>query len=86
MYIEIDNEIIQGATLRITYEISVDNSNCEIDYNDEDYYIYGDVPEGNANWSITSVVDMYDYLPEELVLQNSDTTNWEAINIRSRLC
>ena len=81
VYIEIDNEIIQGATLRITYEISVDNSNCEIDYNDEDYYIYGDVPEGNANWSITSVVDMYDYLPEELVLQNSDTTNWEAINI-----
>ena len=81
VYIEIDNEIIQGATLRITYEISVDNSNCEVDYNDEDYYIYGTVPEGNANWSTTSVVDMFDYLPEELILQNSDTTNWETISL-----
>ena len=81
VYIEIDNEIIQGSTLRITYEISVDNSNCEIDYNNDDYYIYGTVPTGNADWKIATVVDMFDYLPEDLVLQSTDGNNWEIIDI-----
>ena len=81
VYIEIDNEIIQGSTLRITYEISVDNSNCEIDYNNDDYYIYGTVPTGNADWEIATVVDMFDYLPEDLVLQSTDGNNWERIDI-----
>lgn len=81
VYIEIDNEIIQGSTLRITYEISVDNSNCEIDYNDDDYYIYGTVPAGNADWKIATVVDMFDYLPEDLVLQSTEGNNWERIDI-----
>ena len=81
VYIEIDNEIIQGATLRITYEISVDNSNCEIDYNNEDYYIYGTVPSGNADWKIATVIDIFDYLPEDLVLQSTEENNWERIDI-----
>lgn len=81
VYIEIDNEIIQGSTLRITYEISVDNSNCEIDYNNEDYYIYGTVPVGNADWKIATVVDMFDYLPEDLVLQSTEGDNWQRIKI-----
>ena len=81
VYIEIDNEIIQGSTLTITYEITVDNSNCEIDYNDDDYYIYGTVPSNNANWKIATVVDMFDYLPEDLILQSTEENNWERINI-----
>ena len=81
VYIEIDNEIIQGSTLRITYEISVDNSNCEIDYNNDDYYIYGAVPPENADWKIATVVDMFDYLPEDLVLQSTDGNNWERIDV-----
>ena len=81
VYIEVDNEIIQGATLKITYEITVDNRNCEIDYNNEDYYIYGIVPSGHANWKIATVVDMYDYLPEEVVLESNEGNNWERIQI-----
>ena len=81
VYIEIDNEIIQGSTLTITYEISVDNSNCEIDYNNDDYYIYGTVPSGNTDWKIATVVDMFDYLPEDLVLQSTEGNNWERIDI-----
>ncbi len=81
VYIEIDNEIIQGSTLRITYEISVDNSNCEIDYNNDDYYIYGAVPAQRADWKIATVVDMFDYLPEDLVLQSTDGNNWERIDV-----
>ena len=84
VYIEIDNEIIQGSTLTITYEITVDNSNCEIDYNDDDYYIYGTVPSNNANWKIATVVDMFDYLPEDLILQSTEENNWERINIQAK--
>ena len=40
--IEIDNELIQGATVYITYEISVDNIS-EIDYYNSEYYLYGNI-------------------------------------------
>ena len=81
VHIEIDDEVIQGATLRITYEITVDNKNCEIDYNDEDYYIYGTVPADRENkYRITTIVDMFDYLPEDLVLESTDG-NWESIEV-----
>ena len=80
VYLEIDNEIIQGATLTITYEIAVDNTNCEVDYNNEDYYIYGIVPANKeADLAIATVKDMYDYLPEELVLQEGGA--WDRIEI-----
>ena len=80
VYLEIDNEIIQGATLTITYEIAVDNTNCEVDYNNEDYYIYGRVPANKeADLAIATVKDMYDYLPEELVLQEGGA--WDRIEI-----
>lgn len=81
IHIEIDDEIIQGATLRITYEITVNNQNCEIDYNDKNYYIYGTVPSDKENkYKISTIVDMFDYLPEELVLESTDG-NWESIEI-----
>ena len=77
LHIEVDNEIIQGATLRLTYEISVDNTNCEIDYNDEFYYIYGTIPSDyRTKYKIATVVDMYDYLPEDIMLETTDS-NWE---------
>ena len=82
VYIEIDNEIIQGATLRINYAISVDNSRSEIDYNSEDYYIYGQVPANKENaYKVVKVVDMYDYLPEDLVLQEGG--NWQRVDIQA---
>ena len=82
IHIEVDNEIIQGATLKVTYEITVDNSNCEIDYNDEDYYIYGTVPANKEEvFKIATVVDMFDYLPEDVVLESTDGNNWERITI-----
>lgn len=39
--IEVDNEIIEGATLDLTYEITVDNRS-ELDYDALKYYRYGD--------------------------------------------
>ena len=83
VYIEMDNELIQGSTMTVTYEISVDNRKCEIDYNDEDYYIYGIVPANKEQkYKIARVMDMYDYLPNELLLQTNSSGNWEKIAIR----
>ncbi len=83
VYIEMDNELIQGSTMTVTYEISVDNRKCEIDYNDENYYIYGIVPTNKEQkYKIARVMDMYDYLPSELLLQTKYSGSWEKIAIR----
>ena len=83
VYIEMDNELIQGANLTVTYEISVDNTRCEVDYNDENYYIYGTVPaDRENNYKIARVVDMYDYLPSELLFQENTNSNWEKIAVQ----
>ena len=82
IYIEIDNEIIQGATMTLTYEISVDNTRCEVDYSDENYYIYGTIPANKEDvYKVASIVDMYDYLPDDMVFQDELSNNWEKIEI-----
>ena len=85
VYIEMENELIQGATLKITYEITVSNKNCETDYNDDDYYIYGKVPDdssgtGTSTGQMAAIKDIFDYLPEDMVL-SSTSGNWEKIEI-----
>lgn len=83
VHIEIDNEIIQGATLKVEYEIIVDNSECEIDYNNRDYYIYGIVPKNHNGWKIATVKDLYDYPNNGLNFNQEnqkDPNIWEDIN------
>ena len=83
VYVEMDNELMQGAKLTVKYAISVDNSGCEIDYNDKDYYIYGTVPANNENYMIATVVDMFDYLPEDVTLNTTDQEDWKIQKITS---
>ena len=83
VYVEMDNELMQGAKLTVKYAISVDNSGCEIDYNDKDYYIYGTVPANNKNYMIATVVDMFDYLPEDVTLNTTDQEDWKIQKITS---
>ena len=78
VYIEIDNEIIQGATLKITYKISVSNKECELDYNTKEYYIYG-IHGNDSQLAIAKVKDMYDYVPEGMVFE--ENSYWEKIEI-----
>lgn len=35
IHVEIDTELMQGATLEVEYEVSVDNTRAEIDYNEK---------------------------------------------------
>lgn len=60
--IEIDNEIIEGAKLEVTYEIKVEN-NSELDYDNENYYKYG---ENKSNPVTMTVNKLVDYLDEKL--------------------
>ena len=62
--IEVDNEIIEGATLEINYEISIKN-NSELDYNTEEYYKYGIINE-NVDPVTMTIKSIVDYMDEGL--------------------
>ena len=73
---EMDNELIQGATIQIEYTITVANSS-ELDYDSENYYKFG-IPGGNKVTIKPSGV--YDYLDSEMVLdptKEAENTDWE---------
>lgn len=61
--IELDNEIMQGATLEIEYGLQVSNIS-ELDYLNSDYYLYGKGYGENDNQLVTlnasSVIDYLD--------------------------
>ena len=84
VYLEIDGEIIQGATLNVEYELTVDLTACEVDYNSKDYYYYNIIPE-NYNtqgvWRMSIVTDMFDYISNDLNYDadKNNSYNWESI-------
>ena len=85
VFIEADQEIIQSATLKVTYAISVNNKKAEIDYNSQDYYIYGIITNPN-NWKMATVSKLYDYLSNELAFDDTNadnTSTWTDIKISS---
>lgn len=73
---EIDNELIQGATVEIKYEIKVQN-NSEIDYESEGYYCYGEKGEKIVKIKASGV---YDYL-DNTMIANDENTEWETKTI-----
>ena len=79
--VEIDNELIQGATADITYEIKVLNKS-EKDYDSENYYLYGELAteETEENTMIKlKPTGVYDYYDKELSFNTSDNNGWEII-------
>lgn len=87
IHVELDNELIQGATLNVEYEIIVDNTKAEIDYNNQDYYIYGTVPRNYTGWKLATVTKMIDYLSNGLNFNEQNATNgiWQQVNIEQQL-
>lgn len=65
LYIAIDSEITEGASLEVTYELKVEN-NSELDYNTENYYKYGEIANGDKPIS-TTIDAIVDYMDEGLV-------------------
>lgn len=76
---EIDNELIQGATVEIKYEIKVQN-NSEIDYDSERYYCYGEKKVREIVKIKASGV--YDYLDNTMIV-NDENTKWVTKTIEN---
>ena len=72
---EIDSELIEGATLEVTYKIIAIN-NSELDYASENYYKYGTDKVDVITITPSAVVD---YLDKNLVFKQEDNTQWEQI-------
>ena len=72
---EMDNELIEGATIETEYTIKVKNIG-EMDYTSQDYYYYGD--RGNGSSVVrTSVTQLLDYVDGRL----AGTSNVPNINL-----
>ena len=57
--LELDNELIQGATVEVEYEIKVTN-NSELDYVSEDFYKYGIKSGNEVTITPTSIIAYLD--------------------------
>ena len=75
IHIELDSEIIQGATLTIKYEIIADNTDSELDYDDEGYYIFG-TPDDPSKEIAPQVKRLLDYLSNDLVFDEANSPDW----------
>ncbi len=74
--IEIDSELIQSATLEITYGFKIKNTS-EIDYATEDYYYYGN-GHGESNIITLTPKELIDYADNNL--STTDAENWSIID------
>lgn len=70
--VELDNELIQGATLEVTYEIKATNES-ELDYLSENYYKYG-IVEGDVVTITPSAI--IDYLDKDWAFDNAKNAVW----------
>ena len=74
---EMDNELIEGATLEVTYEIKIVN-NSEKDYMSEAFYKYGQEEGEIVTLKPSAVVD---YLDSDWGFIPSDNLDWKQITI-----
>ena len=75
---EIDNELIQGSTIEITYTITVANKG-EVDYDSENYYKYG---TDRTNIIKVQPTGVYDYLDSTMAIDTTKAENsgWEIVS------
>ena len=72
--VELDNEMIQGATLEVGYEFIATN-NSELDYLSENFYKYG-IVEGNVvTINATGIID---YLDKDWSFINENNPEWQV--------
>ena len=71
---EMDNELIEGATLEVKYTITVENVG-ELDYISEKYYKYGDAT--GAKLVTVSPTQILDYVDGRLSQINDNGTKWD---------
>ena len=73
---EMDNELIEGATLETTYTITAKNVG-ELDYTNKDYYLFGNKDE---NYILkTSVAQLLDYVDGRVQIVD-ESKNWNDVS------
>ena len=75
--LELDNELIQGATLEATYEMEFYNKS-ELDYQTEKFYKYGIVDDKSKVVKQTPSL-VIDYLDDSWAFEESKNEGWKAI-------
>lgn len=75
IHIELDSEIMQGATLTVRYKFVADNTESEIDYNDENYYIFG-TPKNPNSLIAPRIKRLHDYLSNDLIFDSDNSPDW----------
>lgn len=73
--LELDNELIQGATVEVTYEIRAVN-HSEVDYITQEYYQYGIEGKETEKVTITPLA-IVDYLDSNWAFESNNNPNWE---------
>ena len=73
--LELDNELIQGTTIEVGYEMKATN-NSELDYLSENYYKYGIVEGDVVTITPTGVID---YLDKEWAFDKENNEAWEVL-------
>ena len=75
--VELDNELIQGATLQVGYEFRATN-NSELDYLSENFYKYGIIEGDVVTINATGIID---YLDNNWAFVGEDNPEWQVRNI-----
>lgn len=78
--IEIDQELIEGAKIDVTYEITIKNIS-ELEYISEEYYKFGK-PTGDLVKLKPSIID---YLDENLIITDKETSDkWKKLSLNDK--
>ena len=72
--VELDNELIQGAKVEVTYEIRATN-NSEADYLSENFYKYGTHRENIITIKPSAIID---YLDKDWAFDSEKNKDWEV--------
>ena len=76
--ISMDEELMHGATIQITYKISAINVG-EVDYNDNSFYYTGNVKD-KSKVITTNAKQVVDYVANNLQFSANKNSNWEQIS------
>lgn len=85
IHLQIDNELIQGANLKVTYDIIVDNKGCEVDYDTLDYYEYGIIPANKATHArVAKVKELFDYVSKNLNYEKETKITYNGATVENK--
>ena len=78
IWVQVDKSITQGMKAEMGYTITVTNTS-ELDYDDENYYKFGEIPSGNAKTMTMKADQVFDYSKGAELTANEVNSSWEVL-------